>query len=123
METWTESNCTIEHEGRKFTSGGAHIDPVYLIGYPASPEGYQPTAGVRCNGGPLCDWHGNVIGSWRATRSWPVRSWIGSRMFQIYATVQGRTYTGRGFGTGMLFRGRRIASELRAEGFAKVKRI
>lgn len=35
METWTEVDCTIEHEGRKFSAGGGHVDPVYLIAYPA----------------------------------------------------------------------------------------
>jgi hypothetical protein len=35
-------------------------------------------------------------------------------MHQIRATVDGRTYTGRGFGVGCLYRGRRIAAERQA---------
>ena len=49
----------------------------------------------------LTDWHGNRIGTCRLASSWKVNSYIGSRMYQIYATVDGVEYTGRGFGTGM----------------------
>lgn len=122
METWTETDCTFEHEGRKFSAGGSHVDPVYLIAYPARDPQENIAAWRHDASGPLHDWHGNVIGTWRATRSWPVRSWIGSRMYQIYATVDRRTYTGRGFGVGMILRARRIASEMRAEGIVRVQK-
>jgi len=49
----------------------------------------------------LTDWHGNQIGTCYLSTSWPVRSYIGTRMFQIYATVNGVEYTGRGFGESM----------------------
>ncbi len=49
----------------------------------------------------LADWHGKELGTCFLSSSWPVRSYIGSRMYQIYARVDGVDYTGRGFGEGM----------------------
>jgi hypothetical protein len=49
----------------------------------------------------LTDWHGAKIGTCFLSSSWRVRSYIGSRMYQIYATVDRRDYVGRGFGEGM----------------------
>ena len=49
----------------------------------------------------LTDWYGNQIGFCFSRKSWPVRSYIGSRMYQFYATIGGREYTGRSFGEGM----------------------
>lgn len=46
-------------------------------------------------------WTGEQIGTCRFSSSWRVRSYIGERMYQIYATVNGVQYTGRGFGEGM----------------------
>jgi len=50
----------------------------------------------------LTDWHGNRLGSCALASSWRVNSWIGSRMYQIYAWANGKEYTGRGFGEGMV---------------------
>jgi hypothetical protein len=49
----------------------------------------------------LTDFPGNKIGTCYFSSSWKVNSFIGPRMYQIYATVDGKTYTGRGFGEGM----------------------
>lgn len=49
----------------------------------------------------LTDWNGNPIGYCVLSSSWPVRSYVGSRMYQVYGTVDGAEYTGRGFGKGM----------------------
>ena len=98
---YTEADCTFEHGGRTFEAGGAYVDDRFLIAYPGK-------------GGILNNWHGERMGTWHATSSWRVDSYIGSRMCQIVATLDdGRTYTGRGFGEGMSFRGRRIASQRR----------
>jgi hypothetical protein len=51
-------------------------------------------------------WDGTDLGSCCVVASWPVGSWRGDRMYQIEATIKGRTYTGRGLGDGMLWRGR-----------------
>lgn len=98
MQTFVETDCSIEHEGRTFTAGGASTSDEYVIAYAAAD-------------GVLTDWHGRQIGTWRATSSWPIRSWFSDRMYQIVARVDGRTYTGRGCGEGMIYRGRRIAAE------------
>ena len=90
---YVEKNCCIEHEGRKFCAGGAVVTPAHIVAYPGK-------------GGILNDWHGNPIGTWRTVSRWPIHSWIGSYMHQIEATVNGTLYTGRGFGEGMLYRGK-----------------
>ncbi len=92
---YVEPNCTFEHNGRTFESGGAVVTPERIIAYPR-------------DGGILGDWHGAVIGTWRAITSWSMpRSWFAPRMYQIEATVNGVVYTGRGCGVGMIFKGKR----------------
>ncbi len=49
----------------------------------------------------LTDWHGKELGTCFLSSSWCVNSYIGSRMYQIYARIDGVDYTGRGFGEGM----------------------
>lgn len=96
MSVFVERDCVFEHEGRSFGAGGAVVAPGVVVAYPAA-------------GGVLRDWHGRELGSWRSVASWPVRSFVGSRMFQIEARLDGVTYTGRGFGEGCLYRGKRKA--------------
>ena len=91
-----ETACTFEHEGQTFESGGAVVTPDYLVAYPGEA-------------GRLNDWHGRQLGTWRPVASWRVHSYVGGMMYQIEATVGGVTYTGRGFGVGMLFNGKRKA--------------
>lgn len=94
---YVETDCTIEHDGRTFEFGGAVVTPEGIVAYPAE-------------GGVLTDWHGNTLGTWRSVASWPVFSYMGSTMHQIEATVDGTVYTGRGFGIGCIYRGRRKAT-------------
>ena len=61
----------------------------------------------------LVDWQGKRIGWVRQGSSWRVRSHLGSRMYQFYATIGGREYTGRGFGEGMSVRLRETAESKR----------
>ena len=95
--TFIERDCIVEYEGKRFESRGAYVSDQHIVAYPG-PDG-------RLN-----DWHGLELGTWRATSSWPVNSHYGHRMYQIEATVNGVTYTGRGFGQGMIYRGRRKAN-------------
>ena len=98
---YIEKNCTIEHQGRTFESGGAVVTDQYLIAYPAA-------------GGILADWHGARIGTYSVISSRPAvffghRSWQGSTYYYMRATVNnGAHYSLRGFGAGMIARGRRI---------------
>ena len=99
---YVEPDCTFTHEGGSFTAGGAVVTPERIIAYPGK-------AGV------LKDWHGNAIGTWRATATWRTpRSYVAGTMSQIVAKVNGATYTGRGAGEGMIFQGKRMARERRA---------
>jgi hypothetical protein len=59
----------------------------------------------------LKNWYGEQIGTCYISQSWPVRSYIGPRMCQIYATIDGILYTGRGFGEGMSVNLRRCAKQ------------
>lgn len=61
----------------------------------------------------LIDWHGKQIGTCYLSSSWKVQSYVGSRMYQIYATVNGKTYTGRGFGEAMAVKLRLTAKQPR----------
>lgn len=58
-------------------------------------------------------WTGRKIGNATMPRSWRVNSYIGSRLFQIYACAFGREYTGRGFGEGMAIRLKETAESKR----------
>jgi len=106
-------DCTIEHEGRKCTANGAWYDGQRAVAYVGKTLG--DGMGVDRHGPTsrraLTDWHGNQIGTCALTSSWRVRSYIGCRMYQIYATINGVDYTGRGFGEGMSVVLRRCAKQ------------
>ena len=93
-----EQDCVFEFEGQKFESGGAFVSESHLVAYPASD-------------GVLNNWHGQQIGIYRVLSSRPAvffghRSWIGERFYCMRATVLGRNYSLRGFGVGMLAKGK-----------------
>lgn len=113
-----ETDCTIEHEGKTFEAGGAYVTGNHAVGYVGellnvNPHGtsMRVTNGTRA----LTDWHGNQIGTCYLSSSWPIRSYIGSRMYQIYARIDGVDYTGRGFGEGMSVNLRRCAKQTTAK--------
>ena len=99
METRTEQHGAIEvgivvHEGREFSALGSVIDGERIAAYLGKD-------------GQLTKWNGEVLGTYRITRTWRTpRSYVSSTMHQVYATVNGKTYTGRSAGEGMLFRGK-----------------
>lgn len=97
---YIETDCIIEHNGKKFESGGAVVAGNYLIAYPA-------------DNGELKDWHGKVIGTYHITSSRPAvffgrRSWVGDRYYFMRAVVDGRQYSIRGFGKGMIAKGKAV---------------
>lgn len=69
------------------------------------------TAYVSGDGTHITTWPGDVLGVCTLGRGWRVRSWIGSRMYQAYARVNGVLYTGRTFGGGMYINLRRCANQ------------
>lgn len=101
---YIEQDCTIEHEGRKFTAGGALATDSHLIAYPADNSILQ-------------DWHGAQIGTYRVISSRAAvffghRSWQGDRYYFMRATLtDGRQYALRGFGKGMIAQGKRVKGD------------
>lgn len=106
MSNYIERDCTITHEGRTFTAGGALVNDAYLIAYPSDE--------VTNHGYALKDWHGNIIGTWRKVSSWPAvffgyPSWQGGKYYALRARLtDGREYSLRGFGIGMIAKGKRV---------------
>ena len=98
---FVEESCTFTFQGTEYTAGGAVITEDRIIAYPA-------------DGGILQDCHGNTIGRWEELSSRPAvffghHSWMGSRYYYMRAYLPGgRQYSLRGFGVGMIARGRRI---------------
>jgi hypothetical protein len=93
-----EKNCTLVVCGRRITSGGAVVTDTYLRAYPSK-------------GGVLHDWHGRPIGTWRTLSTRPAvffgrQSFAASRYYYMRAMVDGREYSLRGFGEGMVAMGR-----------------
>jgi hypothetical protein len=88
----------VTHEGREFESGGAYVSPEHLVCYPHDD-------------GTVRDWAGEVLGTYRVVSSRPAvffgrRSHWGERYYFMRAKVQGRTYAIRGFGPGMMAKGK-----------------
>ena len=97
---YVEKDCVFRFHGREFEAGGAVITPKYLIAYPAE-------------NGILNDWHGKKIGRWRVLSSQKAiffghPSWIADRYYYMRAIVDGAVYSLRGFGIGMIAKGKRI---------------
>ncbi len=89
----------VTHAGRTFDALGSVVSPTYAAGYPD----FAPNA----TRGRLRSWDGADLGACRIVSAWRTpRSWTSSHMYQIEATIDGITYTGRGGGHGMLWRGR-----------------
>lgn len=111
MTNFIESDCTFTHEGQSFTSGGAVATDDVLIAYPSDKFGNTG------NGRELCDWHGNKIGEWWVVSSrralfFGRMSWMGDKYYYMRARLtDGREYALRGFGSGMIARGKRIKSK------------
>lgn len=103
---YVEKDCTFEHEGRKFESGGAVVTPDSATGYPKFDREYVGATGI------MCDWHGNTLGTAKIVSRWATpRSVYSSHMYQIESTIDGVKYTGRGNGSGMVWNGKRKAGK------------
>ena len=114
---YTERDCTIKHEGRTFEAKGAYVDKDHARGYvnftqPIERTGTDSRQELGYKGRQLVitDWHGKPLGYGRIGSSWPIRSYISDRMYQIYAKINGIEYTGRSCGEGMVWNGKRVRS-------------
>lgn len=127
MADYVEQHCTFEHDGHTYESGGAVVTDTCCIAYLGpcqhSPLGGQHRDVVGCVG-EVQSWHGAPLGRYRITHKWPVPSGHVSRifytthMYQVEVrigttiTLPARIYTGRSCGAGMVFVGKRKASDL-----------
>lgn len=110
-----ETNCTIEHEGKTYESGGAFVSDAQLVAYLGKAS--IPTFGTVYNGivpvYPVQTWHGEMIGTARERSRWRTpRSFLSSTMstWDVRLT-DGRRYTAWGAGTGCILRGRRAGGK------------
>jgi len=99
MNTRSEWNGKSEigiftHEGKEYAAGGSLVTPEYAIGYMSRD--------MRA----ILSWDGQTLGTARVTASWPIRSFMSDRMYQVSATIEGIRYTGRTCGAGMIWRGK-----------------
>jgi len=86
------------------------VTPDRIVAYLGPDTGVPGAPTIRgLREGILTDWHGTELGTYRITRTWRTpRSYVSSTMHQVYATVDGVTYTGRSAGVGMIFKGKVI---------------
>jgi hypothetical protein len=92
---YQEKDCIFEHEGKKFESGGAFVNEVFLVAY-------------LSKNGILSDWHGLPLGTYRILSTWRTpRSFVSSTMNSVECFVHGVRYVGRSCGVGMVIRAKR----------------
>jgi hypothetical protein len=89
------------YQGRTFFAHGSRVTEGHCIAYLGKD-------------GQLTSCAGKVIGCYRITASWRTpRSFLSSHQHQVLAWVEGRRYTGRCGGPGLIFKGKRLAAEAR----------
>ncbi len=105
---YVETDCTVSHNGASFEASGATIAPDYAIGYLADSPLYAEHP--NWYGTPkhvLTTWHGEWLGNASIVASWRTpRSAYSDRMYQVEVIIDGRTYTGRSNGVGMVWKGK-----------------
>jgi hypothetical protein len=111
MTNFREADCTITHEGRSFTSGGAVVSGNHAIVYVGEPR--KMYEGI---GGDVTTWHGEKLGTYyipnSGLRSFALRpaarGFNGVKLTCYSVTfTDGSRWHGRGLGTGMMLRLRR----------------
>lgn len=98
----------ITHGGREFSRLGAVIEADRIACYLGPPDGGVERVGAS---GDATDWQGKPLGRYAITARWrtPDR-YLSSHMVQAVVTLpDGRRFTGRGGGAGLLWRGKRMA--------------
>lgn len=70
------------------------------IGYLARRVGFGKSDYI------ITDWQGNELGAAMITAKWKITSYLSSTMMQVEARINGRWYTGRTMGEGMIWRGK-----------------
>lgn len=94
-----ERDCIWEHEGRTYEAGGALVCDGYARAYLAQSAGRLV----------VTTWHGEELGPATIVSSWRNPwGWRSDRIYQVRATINGRTYSGRGCGVGQVWYGRAL---------------
>lgn len=79
-----------------------NMTPIEFVAYLGEPEkNGMGVDRVIAQTYPVTVWTGLPIGNATKGSTWGVRSAFGTHMSQYYARVNGREFTGRGFGVGM----------------------
>lgn len=109
-----ERDCTITHDGKSFTYGGAYVVGDRALVYVGEPWD-RPLTAQRYQG-PVTDWHGKAIGAYREVSRWRVpNGWRSGWMvsYRVIMTDENGAATywyGRGSGEGMSLSLRRLKS-------------
>ena len=97
-----EGLVSFDFQGKTYHARGAFVDDLRCVGY-LGEDGKL----YACNGKTLGTYR--IIATWRMPRT----CFISPYQYQVEAKVDGMTYTGRSFGKGMIFKGRRLTCEVR----------
>ena len=107
--------CDNDMRGRVSQYETLTSPPDRLVAYMGQPD-RQACNYESAQPWPVTTWAGNRIGTATISAKWRVRSFMGSHMFQFYARIADREYTGRGFGEGMCVSLRETAASKRKRG-------
>lgn len=102
--------ATVTHEGRSYTAQGAFVTDTHLTAYCGTHN-------------TITTWDGQIIGYYVVRSSWPVNSFIGTRMMSVFiALTTGGTFIGRTFGEGMIVNAKRTKRSYIREHFSTINR-
>jgi hypothetical protein len=99
----TVETGTVEVSGRAFTALGSVVDPArgLIVGYVREVKDPSRALGVRFE---LTTWQGALIAPLKLVRTFESYGVARCRMRAWSATIDGRVYSGRNSGAGMLVR-------------------
>lgn len=96
--------ATIAHNGKEYSAMGAYISDTHVVGYISDQKTVEGFPYETQHW--LTTWTGDRIGRAYFVHTWRIRSWLSPTMSQIEVNIDGKIYTGRGAGEGMLWRGK-----------------
>jgi hypothetical protein len=91
---YIEKDCFSENGDKQFEATRAYVNPDYIVAYLGQAQWSDSWGLLHIPHGDLTDWPGNKLGTYRITSTWKTRPY-GDKMHQVYAMVDGVTYTGR----------------------------